>query len=290
MPPLRAIYELSVTLKNPTAIQSEIVKSVLLNGGFKLNEIIESREHPLCSFRVYRASLKKLKKYKKYLCILNLKNLTVKISKLYRHRWLNAWKKDFKPFFLTRDTRIVPAWQQKTIKIKRQKDIFIDTSLAFGSGLHESTQLISQMIEDKKETLHSFLDLGTGTGILALLASKYGAKQILAVDHSRHVIETAEANFKRNSFLGCSIKNVDINRLKVKSSYDFVSANLFTEVLIDLREKILSFVKQGGYLAVSGISKENYPHFQSIYKKLPLRILKTIKGDHWVAVSFQKKW
>jgi ribosomal protein L11 methyltransferase len=164
----------------------------------------------------------------------------------------------------------------------------MDTLLSFGTGLHETTQIVSQYIEDCSGQFKSFMDIGTGTGILSMVALKSGATQVLAIDIGDLSIEAAKCNFKANR-LNAVVKQADITRFRNGQTYDFVAANLITQDLIDHHRQIISFVKPGGYLAVSGISLDNLVKLQSVFRKLPLRCLKTQKGKQWSGLLYQKK-
>jgi ribosomal protein L11 methyltransferase len=163
----------------------------------------------------------------------------------------------------------------------------IDTLLSFGTGLHETTQIVSQFIEDYQGRFESFLDIGTGTGVLALVALKRGAKSVVAFDIGDLSVEAAKHNFRVNGARGI-IQKQDIRKYKDKKTYDFVAANLVTQDLIENMYNITKLVTPGGWLAVSGISLDNLPKLQKAFKDLPLKRLQLKKGQKWSGLLYQK--
>jgi len=163
----------------------------------------------------------------------------------------------------------------------------MDTLLSFGTGLHETTQFMAQFIEDQNGKFKSFLDIGTGTGILALVALKYGAGDVLGIDIGPLSVQAARDNMKVNQ-LNFKVQKADIKKYCSKKMYDFVAANLITEDLIEHSRKIVSFVKKDGLLAVSGISLENLDRLRKAFSSLPLKCLKISKGKQWSGLLFQK--
>ncbi len=114
---------------------------------------------------------------------LGLSGVKVRHRRLAPKDWLTLWKSQWKPAALTKKLDVVPVWYQDKYKPRQGCDhILMDTLLSFGTGLHETTRFMAQFIEDKQGKFRSFLDIGTGTGILALVALKNGAEEVLAID------------------------------------------------------------------------------------------------------------
>ena len=184
---------------------------------------------------------------------------------------------------------VVPVWYQDKYKPRSGCDhILMDTLLSFGTGLHETTRFMAQFIEDKRGTFNSFLDIGSGTGILALVAIKYGATDVVGIDIGSLSVQAARDNMKVNQ-LFFKITKADIKKYPIKKKYDFVAANLITGDLIENAQRIVSFVKEGGLLAVSGISLENLNRLRKAFSSLPLQCLKISKGAQWSGLLYQKK-
>jgi ribosomal protein L11 methyltransferase len=266
----------------------EIVKAALVRSGFDETEIVESvvKKRPLLSF--YYKNLSLAERTLKKIEALKLKGVKVKIRDLKVVQWRDKWKKDFKVFKLTEKFDVVPAWEMTKKRRAQRIPIYLDTGLAFGTGLHETTRFMVELIENSVAKLDRFFDIGTGTGILSIAAAKTGAVDIDAIDISKDAVKVAKQNLRVNGIKAAKIKAADIGQWPSGKKYDFVAANLITPDLIKFKRKILSFVKTEGYLALSGISIERLVELRNELKALPLKCLKVKKGEAWAAILFQR--
>ena len=216
---------------------------------------------------------------------LKLKKVNVCVKTLRDQDWLTKWKDDSKPYDLTDRLMVVPTVLRKKYKPRKKEFIYLDSGLAFGTGLHATTRFMVQFIEKCNGKFESFLDVGTGSGILSIVAYKNGAHYLEAIDIKKDAIKVAKENFATNQ---CTIKRaiaLSVEKYKPKDKFDYVAANLITHDLIASKRKLLSLVKKNKYLAVSGISVVNYPLFRSYFDKLPLRCLKIEKSRRVVCPS-----
>ncbi len=285
------VVEVLASFNKPQVGAYEILKDVFINNGFSLADIIEQEIDGRRAFAVYCPSRREAQGFERKLTALKLPGLSTAVTVLYQEDWLTRWKKDWKPFSLTRSLDVVPVWCRKDYKERRGRDyLLLDTVSSFGTGLHETTRFMAEFIEEMKGKFRRFLDVGTGTGILALVAWKYGADDFYAIDMDDMCIHAAGANFKAN---GCpAVDRIilkDLLKFKPTVPFDFVCANLVTHDLIRTKRQILSFVKPGGLLAVSGISLENLPKLRKAFATLPLRCVKIKRGQSWSAVLFKRK-
>ena len=220
---------------------------------------------------------------------LHLKNVSVEVRSLKKKDWQDVWKIGFKPSALGKTFVAVPAWIKDKYVPHRRTPVYIDTSLAFGSGLHETTRFMVELMERCRGRFSKILDVGTGTGILSIVAYHCGARNIRAVDFNPDCVRIARQNFRRN---GCAIQDVkvaDIHQYKGGGRYDFVVANLVTHNLLKAARTLVSLVSKGKYLAVSGVSLENYPRFHKAFQKYPLKCLKIVRGKDWSAFLYKKR-
>jgi ribosomal protein L11 methyltransferase len=266
----------------------EIVKEALSVLGLKETDFVETVVPKKRCLSLYFKN--KTDASKKYRRIVGLKLRDVKVEQkdMRVGAWRDKWKKDFYAFKLTDRFDVVPAWERRKTRFSPRVPIYLDTGLAFGTGLHETTKFMVDLITRCEGKFETFFDIGTGTGILSIAADRCGAHMIDAVDISPDAIEVANVNGRRNNMTWRSIKTADISKLPSKKNYDFVAANLITQDLIQFKNKILSFVKIGGYLAVSGISRRHYWIFRRAFRALPLKCLKIEKGEAWAAVLYQR--
>lgn len=282
------VTELALANENDSVGSPEILQILMLNTGLKLSDLTETREGSKREVRAFFPTRSRAERVKRALDGLSLDNVSVRLKTLYKSQWRDKWKKDFSPFALTPKIDIVPVWRKEEYQPTRRKPIYIDTITAFGTGLHETTRFLSLFIEELSGCFKTFLDIGTGTGILTLVAAKSGAQKIWAVDIDKECIEVTNANLAVNGVVLDHLEAVDIKDLRVKDKFDLVAANLTTLDLIRLRRKIFSFIRPDGFLAVSVISIENSKLLDQAFKKMPLRRLNTKQGKDWVAVLFKK--
>ncbi len=188
---------------------------------------------------------------------------------------------------MTKTIDIVPRWAEVHYRKGTRRPLYIDTNLAFGTGLHETTRFMARLIEEHAD-YSSFLDVGTGTGILAMVASFCGAKTIDAIDIDSQSIRVAKENLKANQIKNVKAFRADLSKWSGRKTYDFVAANLVTHDLIGFGRQLVNRVKKGKFLAVSGISLKKLPELRKQFKALPLSEKKIIRGKEWSAILYRR--
>jgi len=277
-----------ITTRLSSAAALEIIKDILVAQGVDFRDIVEVNEKPFIYLSIYFKSLPKLKALQERIRRLKLKNVSLKIKGLKKDDWFTKWKEDFKPFKITPQIRIVPAWIKRIKPLPKVIDITIDTGLAFGSGLHPTTKAMANLIHDRQRHFDRFLDIGTGTGILSLVALVNGAQRVCAIDLDAEAIKAARKNIRDNGYIAQELLKVDLEAFAPGRTFDFVAANLITHELIKHKRVIVRLLKKGSYLAVSGISINNGPYFKREFRKLRLRRVKSIKDNGWCAFLYKK--
>jgi ribosomal protein L11 methyltransferase len=281
-----SVYQLQIRSKNPQSLG--LSRAVLLNLGYGEKDLIITGLKDKGNLELFDENKAKLERVRKLFGRLELAGVKVHQRRLAPKDWLTLWKSQWKPAALTRQLDVVPVWYRNKYKPRKGRDhILMDTLLSFGTGLHETTQFMAQYIEDQQGRFRSFLDIGTGTGILALVALKYGAKDVWGIDIGPLSVQAARDNMKANQSYFQVVKG-DIKKYPFKRDFDFVAANLITEDLIANARKIISLVKQGGLLAVSGISLDNFGKLRKVFSSFPLKCLKISKGEQWSGILYQK--
>lgn len=282
------VFEVAITMNSTDKGNIGILKGLLLNVGVAQDAIIECKQWPHTNLSVYFKSRTKALALKKRLRAFHLRGVPVTLKSLEKGDWQTKWKEEFKPFSLTQTFAVIPLRYKHKRRIRGRAPIYIDTDLAFGTGLHATTRFMAQFIERCTGRFESFLDLGTGTGILAVIAAKCGAKDVQAIDICKDAVAVARKNCIENNCFSVDIKTADVQKYRIKKQYDLVAANILTQELIRTADKIISFVKPGKYLAVSGISLNSYDVFRQAYARYPLHCVKIEKGEGWVAVLYKK--
>jgi ribosomal protein L11 methyltransferase len=283
----KIVYQLQIQSKNEQSLR--LTRAVLLNLGYGEGDLVSTVFKAKASIELFDEHQAKLERVKKLFGRLGLAGVKIHQRRLLPKDWLTRWKSQWKPAPLTKKLDVVPVWYQNKYKPRVGRDtILMDTLLSFGTGLHETTRFMAQFIENKQGHFKSFLDIGTGTGILALVALKYGAKDVLGIDIGQLSVQAARDNMKANQSY-FKVERADIKKYRSERIFDFVAANLITEDLIEHAHKIISFVKEGGLLAVSGISLDNLNKLRKAFLPLPLKCLKISKGKQWSGLLYQKK-
>lgn len=213
--------------------------------------------------------------------VFNLGSLEMTIDEVENDDWFNTWKKSYKPIHAGKLV-IVPSW----IKYEKQENevvISMDPGMAFGSGEHETTRMCLELMEDVGMINKKVIDVGTGSGILALSAAALGSKDVEAYDIDDVAVKAAKENVKINHFEDI-IKVANSNLLKnAKNNYDVVLANITADVLQILAKDLKKYVNKDGIVIISGILNIYEDAVKQCYLSHGYRILQRMNKGEWVA-------
>jgi len=204
------------------------------------------------------------------------------LRSLVEEDWANAWKEHFQVLKVGRRTVIVPAWRQY-VPQGQEITIILDPGMAFGTGLHPTTRLCLVALEDYLRPGCHVLDLGTGSGILAIAAARLGAASVLALDTDAVAVEVARHNVMANGL--ADIVRVAQGTLPLDQgrAWDLVVANIIAQVIIDLAGHLAAAVTPEGLLITSGIIQERAAIVESSLLAQGLAIIdRRVEGD-WLA-------
>jgi ribosomal protein L11 methyltransferase len=234
----------------------------------------------LRALRRYLNSLKKIRP--------EMPRPQVKTATFPEQDWGENWKRFFKPVQVTSRLVVKPPWSR--IRLKRgQIPIDIAPGMAFGTGTHATTILCIRALE---EELHSgglsVLDVGTGSGILSIVAAKSGAKEVWGIDIDGVAVENARENVEKNHVSEIvKIRKGSIGSLRRK--FDVIAANIDLKSLGRLRKPLVSRLKNQGFLILSGILEEEKERIRRYYLETGLlRSIKTAQKGEWVCLTFKK--
>lgn len=211
------------------------------------------------------------------------------LSGLKEEDWANSWKKYFKPIKIGKKLVIVPSWE-KYVQTPDDIVIEIDPGMAFGTGTHETTCLCANMIENYIKPNYKVLDIGTGSGILAIAAAKMGASLVNAYDIDPVAVKVAKENCLINNCTNicCEVSDLLDNVKPVDGGYDFVSANIVADIIVRMAPDISRFMKQNGLLAVSGIINTQSDRVKKSLEKYGLKLLELTSQNDWNAMLFTR--
>lgn len=205
--------------------------------------------------------------------------------------WNRIWKQQFQPIKITKRIVVKPSWVELPPSVNALI-IDIDPKQAFGTGSHATTRMTIQLLEKYLSQNHVVLDVGTGTGILAIAAVKLGAGKVVALDKDRVAAETAKENLQQNAtdfntllFMG------ELNALSPSNlSFDLIMANLNKTEIFKLRHGLERILKNSGYLIISGILQEEHSEVQEQFSKSSgLKIIEVVNKEDWMGFVLKKE-
>lgn len=209
--------------------------------------------------------------------------------------WINNWKEFFKPFTVD-ELLIKPTWEEIPPEHKDKLLIQIDPGTAFGTGKHETTQLCIRQLRKYITPETVLLDVGTGSGILAILSLMFGAKKAVGTDLDPCSREAVRENMEANGIaladfqmmIGNIITEKEVQDRVGYGCYDIVVANILAEVLVSLTPVIVSQLKKGGIYITSGIIDDKEDTVREAVEAAGLEILEVTYQGEWVSVTAQK--
>ncbi|MCT3034194.1 50S ribosomal protein L11 methyltransferase [Pediococcus parvulus] len=202
--------------------------------------------------------------------------------------WQTAWKKYYHPVRITRYLTVVPDWETYKKTADEEKILKLDPGMAFGTGTHPTTQLCLQALEMYLRGGEELIDVGTGSGVLSIAASKMGAGKIRAFDLDQVAVDSAVENLKLNP----DVKNIEIkpNDLLegIQVQADVVVANILAEIIEPLVPQAKKCLKPGGLFITSGIIKDKLNLILDDLQKDNFEIIEVLQMKDWRAIVAKK--
>jgi len=284
----RAVIEITLTGKRPSAPEKKQALDFFQGNGISNDKLAISDYRNIFRWSFYTRSFRKALELKEGFKKARPCKLFLKIKILQRRDWFDKWKRDYHMRPLGSGFMIVPIWEKSKFKPCRRMPVFLDPGSAFGSGYHETTRLMVRLLESLRGKIRDFLDIGTGTGVLAVAAEKLGAQKVVGFDRDKPSVKTAKDNFGRNNCQNGKFFCGNLKKLKLKEKFHIVGANLLSKELLENKKKIFSCVGPGGYLLVSGVAVQNSGAFQKGFHMAGFQCLKILRGRKWTAPVYKK--
>lgn len=226
---------------------------------------------------------------------LNVGECTIEESQTEDVDWVNNWKQYFHQFYVD-DVLIIPSWEDVKPEDEDKMIIHIDPGTAFGTGMHETTQLCIRQIRKFVTPDTTILDVGCGSGILGMLALKFGAKYSVGTDLDPCAIDATHENMEVNGItknqyevmIGNIIDDKEIQDKVGYEKYDMVAANILADVLVPLTLVIVNQLKTGGIYITSGIIDDKEETVVNAVKAAGLEVLEVTYQGEWVSVTARK--
>ena len=252
---------------------------------FYLDEEVDKHEMLL----KVRQELEEMRSY------LNVGDCTIEESKTEDVDWVNNWKQYFHQFYID-DILVIPSWENVEAKDSDKMVIHIDPGTAFGTGMHETTQLCIRQLKKYVTEDTEILDVGCGSGILGMLALKFGAKHSVGTDLDPCAIDATYENMDNNGIsrdqyevmIGNIIDDKEVQDKVGYEKYDIVAANILADVLVPLTPVNIHQLKKGGIYITSGIIEDKEEVVVEAVKKAGLEVLEVNHQGEWVSVTARK--
>lgn len=286
---------------NTTTIAGELISEFLIEEGAKGIVLGEWSPDSLSEYTTVKAYMpfdydqineledkimKQLKNYSESGLKTGAKEVIVK--KVKEDEWSNSWKQYFHVTHIGKNFVIKPLWEDYQAKAN-ELVINFDPGMAFGTGTHPSTQLCLEKLEEFADQFEdkniNILDLGTGSGVLAIAMNLLGFKNITAIDNDSVAINASEENFKTNNLI------IELFKGEIKDcndSYDFIAGNLLAEIIESLSAQIAEKLKPQGIFMGAGIIRQKEKSVTESLENNGLKLIEKKYHDDWVLLVFKK--
>lgn len=302
--------QLKVTCKVPhldtlCAIMSYIDSSIMIEDysdietglktvyGDLIDESILNSDKSIASCSIYVSEDQNINEYISFIqSQLTENGIEAKIEILGtdEEEWSTAWKKYYKPTHIGKKMVIVPSWETYT-PAEGEIVIDMDPGMAFGTGTHETTRLCAEFLEENLQKGDYLLDVGSGSGILAICGSKLGAEKCAACDIDPIAVRTEKENAERNNCpnIDCYVSDL-LSDVKLMDDrlFDVVTANIVADIIIRLAPDVGALVKPNGLLIASGIIDEREADVDAALKKYGFEKISAKHEKGWCAILVKK--
>ena len=256
------------------------------DGSLKVGEEITDRETMLARIGEVLEDLK---------MFMDIGEGTVEVSETEDIDWINNWKQYFHQFYID-DILVIPSWEDVKPEDNEKMVLHIDPGTAFGTGMHETTQLCIRQLRKFITSETELLDVGTGSGILAILSLMFGAKHAVGTDLDICAVDAVRENCEANGIkpeqfellIGNIITEKEVQDRVGYECYDIVVANILADVLVPLTPVILHQLKPGGIYITSGIIDDKEQTVVDAVKAAGLEVLEVTYQGEWVSVTARK--
>jgi len=214
-------------------------------------------------------------------------------KKLRHEDWAESWKRHFKPLEIGARLLVKPSWSQRAPR-PGQALVVLDPGLSFGTGQHPTTSFCLRQVATfrKPETAQSCLDIGTGSGILAIAAAKLGYTPVRAFDFDPEAIRVARQNARSNevaNLIRLTQDDVTLPPRQRAAAFDLVCANLLADLLCRALPQITARVAPGGRLVIAGILQREFASVRRSYEAAGWRLVATRVKNEWQSGAFERR-
>lgn len=210
--------------------------------------------------------------------------------------WINNWKEYFHQFYID-DVLIVPSWERPVEEKPGTMLLHMDPGTAFGTGMHETTQLCIRQLKKYVKPGMRMLDVGTGSGILGLIGCKLGLKYVLGTDLDPCAVSAVRENMQANGvpenqfemMIGNILTDPQVQKRAGQGAFDLVTANILADVLVPLSPVVVPYLKKGGLYITSGILDQKEDEVRQAVERAGLKVVETTRQGEWVSLTAEKE-
>jgi len=207
------------------------------------------------------------------------------IKDIEAQNWNAAWEENYPNIYIDTFCQILPSFRQPEAGFTHT--VIIDPKMSFGTGHHATTRMVMKLMQGVEMQNKTVLDMGSGTGVLGILASKLGAKEILGIDIDAWAYENAQENCRLNSVTNMELIEGDATKMP-KKTFDIILANINRNILIADSAHYDAVLANGGTLIVSGFYDFDANMIEAHYIGMKYRLVETLKDGGWNAMKFEK--
>lgn len=211
----------------------------------------------------------------------------VSLAEIAEEDWANSWKEYYKPEKIGEKIVIVPSWEQYEPQ-EGEIILRLDPGMAFGTGNHPTTAMSIRLLEKYLKPHFNVIDVGTGSGVLAITAAKLGAQRVLALDIDSMAVKIAQQNAAENGVEGKIEARYNDLLAGIEEKAHFIVANIVADTILALTPQAVPLLYPEGYYLVSGIIEERWLEVQEALEKAGLTIVEKTQEGHWVTALAQK--
>lgn len=222
-------------------------------------------------------------------------SFTLSVRDVMPQNWQEQWERTITPVYAGKNVVIHPSWLPVE-KTNDTIDIIIDPKMSFGTGHHETTQMMVELIEEYSKPGMNVLDVGTGSGVLAIVAAKMKAAYVVGIDNDPDAVIDARENCSLNKVDGTvNVFTGNLNEVDeiAGRSFDIIFANIERKTILNLLNPLIDLLNKDGILLLSGLLEEDYAYVEEECAKKKLNIFNTLRktsqtSDTWLAIALKK--